>query len=96
MIIAALLAAAVAGGDASPATGQGSAPATTSSQPAATPVALPKPRDKIVCHYIPEPGSRLGGSKTCMTQTEWDRQRQDAHDATQDLQTRGATTSVPQ
>lgn len=47
------------------AAGQAPAPSTTKS-----PVVDP---DKRVCKTIKETGSRLGGTRECKTQAEWDR-----------------------
>jgi alpha-beta hydrolase superfamily lysophospholipase len=55
------------------------APAISTAAPAAAPVqAVSADADKVVCHVGPAPtGSRLGSTRECHTQREWDRMRQE-------------------
>jgi hypothetical protein len=52
---------------------------TTSAAPAAAPAHAPETdSNRIVCRVGPPPtGSRLGGTRECHTQQEWDRIRQE-------------------
>ena len=63
----------------------------------APPLKPPKadPPDRVVCRREPDPGSRRGGHKTCMTRRDWnDRDRQTAQDL-RDENARGRTFQLP-
>lgn len=36
------------------------------------------PEDKVICRYLEETGSRLGGKKICMKKSDWQSQAADA------------------
>lgn len=45
-----------------------------------------KDANRIVCHYLEEPGARFRSTKVCMAASEWDNQRQRERQAVERLQ----------
>jgi hypothetical protein len=43
-------------------------------------VTAQKPEDKVICKYVEETGSRLGGKRVCMKRSDWQAQSQQAQD----------------
>ena len=71
--------------------------ADTVSVPAATPATsaspvtvAPNPRalSTVICKTVTYTGSRLGGTKTCMTREQWEHNERTAQDALNDSQLR--------
>jgi hypothetical protein len=56
------------------------APAAPATDVAPLKVAPPKPEDKVICKYVEETGSRLGGKRVCMKRSDWQAQSQQAQD----------------
>jgi hypothetical protein len=72
------------------------APAAASSAPAAAPAAVTRPRhdpDQMICKWVQEIGSRLGGGKVCMTRAQWDNQSRNAQDQLNDTTQRDREVS---
>jgi hypothetical protein len=69
--------------DDQPAPASGAATAAAAAAPA-TPAAPAKPKvdpeDQVICKTEPEPGSRLGGTRTCMKRRDWEQMSADARD----------------
>ena len=63
------------------------APAAPAAKPAA--VAKTSPDDAVVCKNVTYTGSRLGGTRTCMTRQQWRQNEADSQSATVDSQMRG-------
>jgi hypothetical protein len=61
---------------AAPQTAAPQSPATAGAKP--TP---PNPDDQVICKREPEPGSRLGGQRVCLTRRDWRQQSDDARDS---------------
>lgn len=52
--------------------------------------------NRIVCHSMPAPtGTRLGGSRECHTQKQWDDMRQDQQKMLNDVQLKGMSSRPP-
>jgi hypothetical protein len=70
-------------------------PDTAASAPAAstvapTPAAATEDSDRVVCRMSPAPtGSRLGSSRECHTQKQWDMMHQQAQENVNNMQVRG-------
>ncbi|MDB5690956.1 MAG: hypothetical protein JWO81_19 [Alphaproteobacteria bacterium] len=45
-----------------------------------------KKRDGLVCRETGETGSRLGSKRVCMTREQWDQNRRDAREMTEQAQ----------
>lgn len=64
---------------------------TATSTPAST-----EDPNRIVCHMSAAPtGSRLGSSRECHTQRQWDEMHQQQKQTVNDMQSKGLTTGVP-
>lgn len=64
---------------------------STAAPDAATPAAAPTAEaDRVVCRMNPAPtGSRLGSSRECHTQRQWDQMRQEQQSNVSGMQSRG-------
>jgi hypothetical protein len=54
------------------------APTSKGATTVAPATATANPEDKVVCRYVEETGSRLGGHRICMKKSDWRAQAQDA------------------
>jgi hypothetical protein len=54
------------------------APATSATSQPAKPAKKVRDPNEVICKTIPEPGSRLGGTKTCLARADWEQQTRDA------------------
>ena len=66
----------------------GAAPVVAQTVPSAAsaPVApaATKTADRVICRTIEETGTRLGGKRVCMTQLQWEEQRREAREDTEE------------
>jgi hypothetical protein len=49
----------------------------------------------MICKWIQELGSRLGGGRVCLTRAQWDKQSRDAQDQLNDTTQRDREVSPP-
>jgi hypothetical protein len=78
--------------------GAPAAAAASSAPPGAAPAAVTRPRhdpDEMICKWIQELGSRLGGGRVCLTRAQWDKQSRDAQDQLNDTTQRDREVSPP-
>ncbi|MEA3004083.1 MAG: hypothetical protein QOH81_2871 [Sphingomonadales bacterium] len=47
-----------------------------------------KKRDGLICREMGETGSRLGTKRVCMSREQWEQNRRDAREATEQAQSR--------
>jgi hypothetical protein len=82
-----------AAADPAPAT---TAPATTVSPADVSSKPAKKAHDpnEVICRTIPEAGSRLGGTKSCMTRADWDQQAHDSRATMSDFQANHTSTGM--
>jgi hypothetical protein len=67
-----------------------SAPAPAATAVAPAPVASAEDADRVICRMSPAPtGSRLGSSRECHTQKQWDMMHQQAQENVNNMQVRG-------
>jgi hypothetical protein len=95
-IVAVMAAALAAASDGSAA--QSSPPASAAPAGSVTVNSPPKPQDpldQVVCRYMEETGTRLGGGKVCHTRREWAEATRQSRESVEQVQRNGGFTKLP-